>query len=160
MDARKWGENRTHPEPPVRRSPTDQVKTSTEPLNHVGGRDHNPRELTVSEPRVEYKLARDLKPPGVLLSGQASGPQTPRIPPTYRRAQYRPIIIDAQRRRGPSSSHSRLWLRRKGGCLLSRKVRRCQDIGSHRRGRYVLIFVVALPWANDHAQSTPCSRSR
>jgi hypothetical protein len=63
LGCKQRGEDRTRPEPPVRRSPTDRVKTSTEPLNHVGGRDHNPRELRVSEPRVEYKLARDLKPP-------------------------------------------------------------------------------------------------
>jgi hypothetical protein len=36
--------------------------TFTRALNHVGGRDHHPRELRASEPRVNYKLAQVLKP--------------------------------------------------------------------------------------------------
>lgn len=39
---------------------SDQGAHST--LNHVGGRDHHPRELRVSEPHVEYKSAQVLKP--------------------------------------------------------------------------------------------------
>ena len=132
-------------------------------MNHVGGRDHHPREFRASEPRVYRKLTQ------VLRSGTPQASYHPvRLPvhqrgvspSSYRHAQQCPFVVDAERRCRPCSARSRVQFRWKAECLLPRAVRRCQDLGSHQRGRYVLIFVFALLYTNSRAQSTLCSRSR
>ena len=131
------------------------------PLYHVGGRAHHPRKFRVSEPHVAYTLTRVLKlPQASYYPVRLPVHQRGVSPSAGRRAQQCPFVVDAERRCRPCSARSRVQFRWKAECLLPREVRRCQDLGSHKRGWYVLIFAFALLYTNNSAQSTLCSRSR